>query len=180
MTYTVATLPIPSQSHAWIKKKLEAAGYQHAIDGDRLDMTHIALTRINSFPFAGNEDASLMDVALYISEIAFKAGYDTRAELKVGYVGPDQRENAWSNWEPSEQMKDHLVEGFESLRDEVSANLEAQTEEARSIIHRAAELLKIENIPDESLTDQYHAVLNEMRRRNLLRDPVKVQDPQAE
>jgi len=44
MTYTVAMMPVPPTVYRDIKKRLEDAGYQHAIDQHgHLDMTHIAL-----------------------------------------------------------------------------------------------------------------------------------------
>ena len=43
MTYTYAVLEVSPAAHAEIKAKLLAAGYQHAIDGDTIDMHGIAL-----------------------------------------------------------------------------------------------------------------------------------------
>ena len=43
MTYTYAVLRISPEAHAEIKAKLLAAGYQHAIKGDTIDMHGIAL-----------------------------------------------------------------------------------------------------------------------------------------
>ncbi|ARK07534.1 hypothetical protein LAV_00159 [Sphingobium phage Lacusarx] len=171
MTYTVATLPVPSASFDWIKKKLEAAGYTHAIGREMLDLTHIGLTKLDSFEFAGNEDASLMDVALYISEIAFKAGYVAGMNYGCDYgdmAGDGHK--AWSEWEPSEQMKDHLVEGFEALRDELAANIEARTAEAQGIIQRASELLKVEALPPNTLIERCEEINREIIRRGLVFD----------
>lgn len=46
MTYTVATLPVPAAVYTWIEKKLREAGYDHAIHGEMIDMTHIGLVPI--------------------------------------------------------------------------------------------------------------------------------------
>ena len=43
MTYTYAVLEVSPAARAEIKAKLSAAGYQHAIDGDTIDMHGIAL-----------------------------------------------------------------------------------------------------------------------------------------
>ena len=43
MTYTYAVLEVSPAAHAEIKAKLLAAGYQHAIKGDTIDMHGIAL-----------------------------------------------------------------------------------------------------------------------------------------
>ena len=43
MTYTYAVLEVSPAAHAEIKAKLLAAGYQHAIEGDTIDMQGIAL-----------------------------------------------------------------------------------------------------------------------------------------
>lgn len=45
MTYTVVTMEVPAEFYDLVYAKLKAAGYDHAIDDDKLDMTHIALTR---------------------------------------------------------------------------------------------------------------------------------------
>lgn len=44
MTYTVATMEVSPSTYAEIKKKLEDAGYHHAIDDDgTIDMTGIGI-----------------------------------------------------------------------------------------------------------------------------------------
>lgn len=43
MTCAYVILEISPEAHAEIKAKLLAAGYQHAVDGDTLDMQGIAL-----------------------------------------------------------------------------------------------------------------------------------------
>ena len=46
MTYTLATLEVSPAAYDEIRGKLEAAGYQHAIDAaGTLDMTHIGLVK---------------------------------------------------------------------------------------------------------------------------------------
>lgn len=47
MTHTFATMDVPAEVFELVRKKMEAAGYQHAIhttpDGDYIDMKGIAL-----------------------------------------------------------------------------------------------------------------------------------------
>ena len=44
MTYTCATLEVPKYIHDFFEKRLRAAGYDHAISDEGIDMTHIMLT----------------------------------------------------------------------------------------------------------------------------------------
>lgn len=53
MTYTVAIMEVPARVFAFVERKLQEAGYNHAIhkddDGPMLDMTHIGLKIGNEF-----------------------------------------------------------------------------------------------------------------------------------
>ena len=42
-THTYVTLPVSAAAHKEIKQKLLAAGYDHAIDGDEINMHGLAL-----------------------------------------------------------------------------------------------------------------------------------------
>lgn len=43
MTYTVVDMKISSSTYEEIREKLFAAGYDHAVSSEGLDMTHIRL-----------------------------------------------------------------------------------------------------------------------------------------
>lgn len=148
MTYTVATLEIPSASHGWITKKLREAGYDHAIDGDMLDMTHVALVPMKGFEFAGREDASLSDMADIICESAFKAGFAAAWSCEAYGDLEANEERAWLEWQDSEEMdemKGKLIDAYSRIREEVAANLEARNQPYQDLIQRAAERLKVKD-----------------------------------
>lgn len=74
MTHTYAVLDISRVAYDEIRRKLEVAGYQHAFDGDIIDMHGIALA-------APDRCASVAEMAraLFDREI--------RCELERGHLG---------------------------------------------------------------------------------------------
>lgn len=120
-TRTYATLEVPAHLHAFVKKALLAAGYDHAInreEGDEhLDMHGIALTKM-----AGGDIESLrwalIDGIEKSNEVAFKAGYNAGFETgftEVG-AGPDAACEGWNIPAATAiaviKAMDNLVEGL--------------------------------------------------------------------
>jgi uncharacterized membrane protein len=83
-TYTLATMEVPKVFFDFVRSKLKDAGYDHAIDGDLLDMTHIGLVSGDD-AFHLNKDGSAA-----VGDYAFQPMRDCPVGVKVQLLTKDK------------------------------------------------------------------------------------------